>query len=278
VLDDEAKVLDEARHFFKGSEWATDAFRLKTAAIRAVRCEAEIFSNGPEQKFYLRQIKAMDYTLLAPADRDKFQFRDSNRVRVGEAPRGTALPPQELVAHDAALLALYGHMLYVGGSPATALGYYFRAYVVAPDDAVLNLCLGLAYVALAFKRQAANRQFHLQQGVSFFHRYAALRRAAGTVAQVQEMELNTGLLWNSVGLPHLAVPAYQRCIELSPRLRKPAKAKRGKGRRKKKEEEVAPDRAEEDFAPEAALALRMILAVNGDLESALDLTRKWLVL
>jgi general transcription factor 3C polypeptide 3 (transcription factor C subunit 4) len=92
------------------------------------------------------------------------------------------------------------------------------------------------------------------------------------------MELNTGLLWNSVGLPHLAVPAYQRCIELSPRLRKPAKAKRGRGRRKKKEEEVAPDRAEEDFAPEAALALRMILAVNGDLESALDLTRKWLVL
>jgi general transcription factor 3C polypeptide 3 (transcription factor C subunit 4) len=276
VLDDEAKVLDEARLFFKGSGWATDAFRLKSAALRAVRCEADNYSNGPEQKFYLRQIKAMDYALLAAADRDKFQFRDGNRVRAPEAPRGAALPVPELSAHDPALLALYGHMLFVGGSPATALGYYYRAYVVAPRDAVLSLCLGLAYVALAFKRQSVNRQFHLQQGMNFFNGYCELRREGGARAGVQEAEFNMGLLWNSIGLLHLAVPAYQRCIELSPRLKKQPMRKR-KGRPKSKGA-AEPVVEEEDFAPEAAFALRMILALNGDMETAMDLTRKWLVL
>jgi hypothetical protein len=46
-----------------------------------------------------------------------------------------------------ALLALYGHMLYVGGSPGTAHGYYYRAYV-APDDPALNLCHDLCCTRL----------------------------------------------------------------------------------------------------------------------------------
>jgi general transcription factor 3C polypeptide 3 (transcription factor C subunit 4) len=276
VLDDETRVCDEVRLFFKGSDWASDAFRLKSAAIRALRCDVDAYSNGPEQKFYLRQIKAMDYALLDEANRDRFHFRDGGRVRAAAEStmplqRGLPAIPEHLAAHDAALLALYGHMLYVGGSPGTALGYYYRAYVVAPDDPVLNLCLGLAYVGLAFKRQSVNRQFHIQQGMNFFNRYCEVRRAGKIPVQLQEMEFNMGMLWNSIGLLHLAVPAYQKCIELSPRLKKPKK--KGKGRRKK-----APEPVEEDFAPEAALALRAILAINGDMESAMELTRKWLVL
>jgi general transcription factor 3C polypeptide 3 (transcription factor C subunit 4) len=268
VLDDENKVCDEVRLFFKGSSWATDAFRLKSAVIRALRCEVDVFSCGPEQKFYLRQIKAMDYALLDEENRDKFHFKDNNRVRyAAETQKGPAVP--ELSEHDPALLALYGHMLYVGGSPGTSLNYYYRAYVLKPDDPILNLCMGLAYVGMAFKRQAVNRQFHVQQGMMFFNKYCDVRRKGRIPIQLQEMEFNMGMLWNSIGLLHLAVPAYQKCIDLSPRLKK----KRGKARKKKSAET-----AEEDFAPEAALALRTILAINGDMESAMALTRKWLVL
>ena len=72
-----------------------------------------------------------------------------------------------------------------------------------------------------------------------------------------------GVIWHSLGLTHLALPAYDKCIKLSAQVRAEARSSTV---------------ATEDFAHEAALAKRSILAMNGDLKGALKLSKEWLVL
>lgn len=204
----------------------------------------------------------MDFSLLDEKSRNTFQFTDGNRVKWTENGKSDGNPYQ-LKELDPELYALYGHQMNVGGSPGTALNYYFRAYALKPNDPIINLCLGLAYISLAFKRQSPNRQFQLQQGLTFIMRYYESRCSREEVCFRQEAEYNIGVIWHSLGLVHLALPAYDQCIKLSACVRE--------------EENISQVRME-DFAYEAALAKRSILAMNGDLKGALKLSREWLVL
>lgn len=66
-----------------------------------------------------------------------------------------------------------------------------------------------------------------------------------------------------LGLTHLAIPYYQRCLALSP--------------------DVQVDCpilgcAAEDFAVEAAYALQGLWAASGEMEKALTVTQTWLVI
>jgi general transcription factor 3C polypeptide 3 (transcription factor C subunit 4) len=259
IVNDEEKALEECRWFSKRYELASDSCRLPSAVARALDVNPESFRAGPEQKFWMRQIKVMDFSLLDEKHRNVFQFSDGNRVKWTDNGRtdGNLYKLKEL---DPELLALYGHQMLVGGSPITALNYYFRAYALKPDDAIINLCLGLAYVQLAFKRQSINRQYQLQQGLAFITRYRSKRMERPEACYKQEAEFNMGVIWHSLGLMHLALPAYDRCLELADQVRR---------------EKSVP---EEDFAIEAAYAKRCILATNGDLKGALKVTKEYLVL
>lgn len=75
-------------------------------------------------KFMLRQIKAMDYTLPEFNDRPNRTRQSIWKERASLSTRdedGEPIPAQKL---DTALLVLYGHMLYSGGSFYPALNYF----------------------------------------------------------------------------------------------------------------------------------------------------------
>lgn len=65
-----------------------------------------------------------------------------------------------------------------------------------------------------------------------------------------------------VGLTHLALPAYERCIALSKRVK----------------EEQRADWVAENFAAEAAYGIQTILALAGDFKGARSVTEEVLVI
>ena len=206
----------------------------------------------------------MDFSLLPAEHRTTFGFTDGDREKWTTEP-GNA---HGLAQHDASLLTLYGHMMFVAATYSSALTYYFRAYVMRPDDPILNLCIAIAYIQMGYKRQAENRQYQIQQGLSFMHRYYELRTKDNVAVKMQEAEFNMGLIWHTLGLQHLALPAYERCIELSTRVQKEGLQAGADG---------SPEYVE-DLAAEAAFVVQGILAMGGDFEGARRITEQHLVL
>jgi general transcription factor 3C polypeptide 3 (transcription factor C subunit 4) len=263
ILQDDQRLTDESRWFIKTFPFVTDGYRLFSAVNRFCRGEVTYYNSGPEQKYMLRQIKAMDFALLPPEHRATFLFTDGERVK-GAQPRGGN--PHHLTEHDPALLCLYGHMMFVAATYSSALTYYFRAYVVAPEDPIINLCIAISYVQMGYKRQSDNRQHQIQQGLSFLFKYYNIRTRDNVAIHMQEAEFNIAMMWHSLGLLHLALPAYERCLQLSQRVQT-EKINVDDG-----------DTVTEDFAAEAAFAIQTILAIGGDPEGARTVTEQWLVI
>jgi general transcription factor 3C polypeptide 3 (transcription factor C subunit 4) len=106
----------------------------------------------------------------------------------------------------------------------------------------------------------------MAQGQAFLYRYYGLRIANKTAAHLQEAEYNLGRAWHMVDRTDLAVPAYEKALGLSETVQQEAMAEgRVKG-------EV------EDFAQEAALAMRSIYIAGGNQDAARAITEEWLVL
>ena len=99
------------------------------------------------------------------------------------------------------------------------------------------------------------------QGFAFLFTYYDLRQCADIISAKQESEYNVGRAYHMLGLTHLAVPFYQRCLALSDAMNT-----------------ANLDSAPEDFAKEAAFSLQGLWAANGDVLEALEVTEKWLVL
>jgi general transcription factor 3C polypeptide 3 (transcription factor C subunit 4) len=205
----------------------------------------------------------MDFALLPLEHRATFRFTDGERVKETKAQDGN---PHGLTEHDPALLVLYGHMMFVAATYSSALTYYFRAYVVASEDPVINLCIAISYVQMGYKRQSENRQYQIQQGLAFLFKYYDIRTRGKVALHMQEAEFNVAMMWHSLGLLHLALPAYERCLKLSERVQA------------EKIYNCEGDAVNEDFAAEAAFAIQTILAVGGDPEGARAITEQWLVI
>lgn len=220
------------------------------------------YNGGPSQKFVLRLIKAMDFALLGKEGRLMYKFGDQERSGYTRGGQGDG-NPEGITDVNVALLAMYGHVLASGGAYLNALNYYFRAYSIEPSDAILNFSIAIAYMQHAMKRQSENRQYQIQQGLAFLHRYHELRTRADIAIQVQEAEFNVARVWHMLGLFHLALPAYERVLSLR--------------------ERVCTERAKggwdsEDFTTDAAFAVQTILALAEDFYGARKLTKKWLVI
>ncbi|KAF1928805.1 TPR-like protein [Didymella exigua CBS 183.55] len=273
ALDDSTQASAAIRWFLREFPFGTTLFRLYSAVNRLVSFP-EGYATGPAHKVLMRYIKTADFALLTPDQRTWYNFRSNERVGWGQ--NGVNSSSLDAVHdHDPALFALYAHVLASGGSYAAALNYYFRAFALSPADPVLNLAIGSCYIQHAMKRLSENRQFQIQQGLAFVYRYFDLRVRSGKACFKQEAEFNVGRVWHALGLGALAVPAYERCIQLSGAVRSEAQARRS-------EDEVDVDAAEqwgcEDFTTEAAYALQSIYAVSGNLAAARDVTRDALVL
>ncbi|KAI5804589.1 hypothetical protein EDC01DRAFT_643999 [Geopyxis carbonaria] len=279
-----------ARWFMTTFQFQTEAYTLFVAALTMSRHGAETFHNNANQKYLLRQIKIMDESLTG-----------KKRVNAASLTNVTDTMAEFVpTSIDVALLMLYGHILASGKSYISALNYYTRVYAASPENPMVLLSIGLAYLHRSMQRQSENRHIQALQAMTFIFDYAKQRtkpksiQAApaepqetmdidppATVAdkaaeepapqeqhpddadlpeRIQETKYNTARAFHQLGLTHLAVPYYEDALRLS------------------KEATAAGRRLRGDVCWEAAYNLQMIYVTSGNFEVAAEVTKEWLVI
>lgn len=232
----------------------------------------------------LRQIKAMDFTLPEETSRPEPARSSVWKERASLSTRdedGNPVPAEEL---DIALLVLYGHILYSGGSFYPALNYLFRAYALDDQHPAILLSIGLCFIHHSLKRQSENRHFMIMQGLSFMQEYRRVRVESGaSLPEQQEVEFNHARVWQGLGLASLAVQGYEKVLEIGEKIRQGQETiGDGDVDMTDAEQPGAPtsisDAFAEDFSSEAAYALQCLHAVGGDVSVAKEVTAKWLVI
>jgi general transcription factor 3C polypeptide 3 (transcription factor C subunit 4) len=265
VLDDSLQCSSAVRWLMRTYPFGSDLFRLYGAVNRLCSIPTG-FATGPSLKVFLRYIKTMDFALLRRDQRQWFNFRGSDHVNW--MAKAVSTNSVEFVKdHDPAVFTTYAHVLMCGGSYTAALNYYFRAFAIIPEDPLLNLSIGVAYIQHAMKRLSENRQYQTQQGLSFIYRYYELRTKQNVKAYRSEAEFNLGRIWHALGLVSQAIPAYERCIKLSTGVHVIGK-----------EGEDGDGPELDEFATEAAFALQSIYALSGDFQAARKITEGSLVI
>lgn len=251
----------------KDYQFTTDSYRMFTAVTRMVHSPVSWYSSGPSQKYILRQIKAMDFS-LADEESQKKNFNDKGGYTTVDRD-GKVVINDDL---DIALLMMYGHILQCGSNYHHALSkhsqtslnqpslirntdYFLRALALDPHNSMINLNVGLAYVHQALKRQAENRQHLILQGLTFLFSYYTSRKTSPRIEERQEAHYNMARVYHMLGLPNLAIPYYDLVF----------KEVEGGGR------------GREDLVTDAAYNLQSIYAMSGNQELASKITRKWLV-
>ncbi|KAI9806066.1 MAG: transcription factor TFIIIC subunit tfc4 [Piccolia ochrophora] len=254
--DDDETACIAARWFMKEYQFTSDSYRLFAALNRLCSCQGSWYNSGPSQKFMLRQIKAMDFTLVPEELQNKlYEERASYSSKDS---KGQVYVNDEM---DVSLLMLYGHMLYFGASYPPALNYFFRAFALDPGNPMINFSIALSYIQYGLKRQSENRQFLIMQGFGYLFAYYEARKKSASVQQVQEAEFNVARTFHQLGLTHLALPYYEKVLALSEAL-----------------QTSNPDPKTEDFGKEAAFNCQAIYAMSGNMDMARKVTEKYLVL
>ncbi|KAL2868802.1 tetratricopeptide repeat protein [Aspergillus lucknowensis] len=299
---DEETLANEARWFIKEYQFVTDTYRLFAMLSCLVGDpHRSLFHSSPNMKFMLRQIKAIDFTIPdeTTGARPSRQIRESiYKERAALSTRddtGEVIPAETM---DIALLVLYGHILYSGNSFYPALNYFFRAYALDDQNPAILLSIGLCYIHHSMKRQSENRHYQIMQGLSFMNEYRRIReRPASLLVEQQEMEFNFARVWHTLGLTHLAVEGYQRVLDISKQIQAQSRGQIPDPTMLPQTDEAGNDidvpmtdvdpaiigvaaspSFVEDFSREAALALQIIFALNGDFQSAQSVTATWLVI
>ena len=108
------------------------------------------------------------------------------------------------------LILLLGHFNLMAGSFRAALAEYYRAFRVCPDDPFVSLFISLGYLHQVMGRQLANRHYTVVQAFAFLQRYERLRGECQG-----ESTYNMARALHQLRLLHLAVPLYQKVLELS---------------------------------------------------------------
>lgn len=139
--------------------------------------------------------------------------------------------------------------------------YFLRAFALDPKNYMIKLSLALGYLHYALKRQAGNRHHILMQGFALLLEYYDSRQKCSSYSEKQEAEYNVARAYHLLGLTHLAIPYYERCLALSAAVQVEEMGCGG-----------------EDFATEAAIALQAFWAASGNLGKAQEVTETWLVI
>jgi len=307
LLEDEQTMTTVCRWFMTEDKYSYGPYQLFNAICRIFSTRTlNWFNAGPTQKFILRAVKAMDYALLSPSARMKYGFTGSEKSSYtnGGKEKPNYIGMEEL---DPSTLALYGHIMAAASTWASALNYYFRALTIEPENPTLNLCIGLAYVQNALKRQAANRHWGIMQGLSFLNRYYVIRTTgflpkAGQskddppsdsvdspkkvpALHKQEAAYNLARAYHLLGLTNHAVKGYERCLTLASAVREERleQEKRNMDNDGDEAMEDEPGEAdvlgeEEEFTQEAAVALVHAYSIVGNEERARRIAEEFLVL
>ena len=239
--DDEA-ICTASRWVTKEFQFTTDAYRLHAALNRLCHGPNTWYNSSPSQKYILRQIKAMDFSLVGDDDRTRFFIEKASYSAKDD--EGNFFINDDM---DVVLLLLYGEMLYSGTSYTYALSqcppcydesrhgptniqrsisadYFFRAHSLDPDHPVIKFYIGLGYIQWALKRQVENRHYFIVQGMTFLYEYHELRQQSPNPVEKQEADYNlartlhmlgmTVCLLSSLPSSFLARPHAPRCAFL----------------------------------------------------------------
>ena len=253
--------------------------------------QKSLFHSSPNMKFLLRQIKAMDFTLPDEPSKPQVVRHSIWRERASLSTKDDAGDPIPAESLDIALLILYGHILYSGGSLFPALNYFFRAYALDNHNPAVLLSIALCFIHHSFKRQSENRHYLIKQGLSFMHDYRRVRNEPGSLLQErQEMEFNCARVWHGLGLSHLAIEGYEKVLELGRLIQQERQ------QHVLKESTLTagdtdvvmggtdsaatpiPGYFVEDFSREAAYSLQCIHFLSGNQAAAMEVTNEWLVI
>ncbi|KAK2765329.1 transcription factor TFIIIC subunit tfc4 [Arachnomyces sp. PD_36] len=284
-LQDEVTLSNVARWFMKEYQFVTDASRLFAILSRLNTGDPKLspFNSTASIKFMLRQIKAMDFSLPpSPTGPSTHKIRTRSSIyheRAALSSKDEDGNPICAESMDVALLVLYGHILYAGNSFISALNYFFRAYALDPENPAVLISIGLSYIHQALKRQSDNRHYLIMEGISFMEEYRRARLKGGDESVLpqerQEMEFNFARVWHMLGIAHLAVKGYERCLEISDEIQRVEREREkggGDGDSDGKKGWV------EDFGKEAAVALQGLYGMSGEMGMAKRVTERWLVI
>lgn len=265
AFNDSQYWIELARKAITDADYTSaEAYQL-LAALNRFSTGSNWFSSGPAQKFMLRMVKQYDYLAMTPEARAQVEWS------IQGPSLATRVAKEEEAGHktelDAGVLMIYGHMVAQANHSHSALPYFFRALALQPDNICVNLSIAAMFVQNSMKRQTDNRQFGINQGLAALFRYYELRTASGKACDIQEAEYNVARMWHHLGLTHLAMPGYEKVLELSAQVQA-----------EQFENDVPPGTQSEDFALEAAFALQGFYALSGNDEAANAIGEKWLVL
>ena len=251
------------------------------------QAQAQASQQSPSKSQQRSPIKSRDHLLAPPSASQQSAATNDNvdttldKTNNSNKPQ---YPPPGDITLDVALLTIYGHILFTTTSYSYALSYFARAASLDPDNPLINLSIGLAYVHYALKRQATNRQYLLTQGFAFLFRYYRNRTEDDktvTVGQKMEAHFNMGRAYSLIGLGNLAGGFYRKVLE---------EAEGGKSLKRKRddgeEEEEEGDggrrnkrsKWEETLVVEAAYNVRSMAFLLGDVKGAKAVAERWLVL
>ncbi|KAM7205098.1 hypothetical protein V8F33_001339 [Rhypophila sp. PSN 637] len=290
---DEETCVAIARYFMRDYRPGTDSYRMFSAMCRVCQTPVSWYTSGPAQKFILRQIKTMDTIITkrlkerafeATGKEEELDLGDLNAASI-------AANSEDGIGLDVCLLTIYGHILFSTTSYVYALNYLARSASIDPNNPLINMSIGLAYLHYALKRQATNRQYLLMQGFSFLFRYYKDRLAPKKVtktikettpegdilertverqvrprkAQRQEAHFNIARAYGLIGLGNLANEYYIKVLN---------------------EEDDGLDDEEggvnvvgsEDLTIEAAYNVRTMCFLLGDIQGAKVVADRWLSL
>jgi len=252
ALNDDKWLKRVTRAAMNGSPFSAASYLLAICTAGTAR-HSTIVSSANEQKYVLRSVKAMDWTVLTPDQRAGF-YSDYKPPGKDIKNLSKGYDSKELSVH---LLAYYAYMMIVGESPQTAINYFVRALAIRPNSPTLHLGMGLAYLAMALRRQAANRNFFIQQGFSLLNEYAEMQAKHKSAAKRQEALYNVALCNYALSIYDVAIEGLTKVLALSEEVRK---------------------EGGDDVAVEAAFVLRQICVVHGDMIEAERLTDQFLVM
>lgn len=234
-------------------QFQSEAYSLFTTAVTLSRNGLEVFHNNANQKYLLRQIKAMDEAITGIK-------RTGAAGYTGVDEDGNEYRPTDI---DVNLLMLYGHILASGKSYVSALNYYTRVYAVAPEHPMVLFSIALAYIHRSMQRQSENRHLQVLQGVTFLFEYFERRPASPDLSEVerqelqQEVEYNVARAFHHLGLSHLSIPYYERVLKIS---------------------DEWGTKIQGDLKWEAAYNLQMIYITSGNPQLAQAITERYLVI
>ncbi|KAK4210959.1 transcription factor tau subunit sfc4 [Rhypophila decipiens] len=292
---DEETCVAIARYFMRDYRPGTDSYRMFSAMCRVCQTPVSWYTSGPAQKFILRQIKTMD-TIITKRLKEKASDDDNmtnQELDLGDLNAASiAANSEDGIGLDVCLLTIYGHILFSTTSYVYALNYLARSASIDPNNPLINMSIGLAYLHYALKRQATNRQYLLMQGFSFLFRYYKDRLAPKKVvvtktikegdnmlertverqvrprkAQRQETHFNIARAYGLIGLGNLANEYYLKVLK-----------EEDDEEDDQEEEEGVNVVGSEDLTIEAAYNVRTMCFLLGDIQGAKVVADRWLSL